>query len=162
MALPPGVYLVSARTRVFDGQSDAAGEPGSSDRPQQASPPLWVTISADSPVGGTFDLLDSSDTGMFNNDNVTNKMQPAFAGQGPANAKVNVFAQAFNVAGMPVVGSRLLVGNGVVGSDATDGMANNGLGLWEVTVEPMADGKYNFFARFETAAGIVGDPVAMG
>jgi subtilisin-like proprotein convertase family protein len=31
-----------------------------------------------------------------------------------------------------------------------------------VTVEPMADGKYNFFARFETAAGIVGDPVAIG
>ena len=87
-------------------------------------------------------------------------MQPAFSGQGPANAKVNVFAQAFNVAGMPV-GAPLLVGNGVVGSDATDGMHGNGLGLWEVTVEPMADGKYNFFARFETAAGVVGDPVAM-
>ena len=161
MALPAGVYLVSARTRVFDGQSDAAGNPAQRSGRSNASPPLWITVSADSPVGGTFDLLASSDTGMFNNDDVTNKMQPAFSGQGPANAKVNVFAQAFNAAGMPV-GLPLLVGNGVVGSDATDGMAANGLGLWEVTVEPMADGKYNFFARFETAAGIVGDPVAMG
>jgi subtilisin-like proprotein convertase family protein len=161
MALTPGVYLVSARTRVFDGQSDAMGNPAQRSGRSNASPPLWITISADSPVGGTFDLLDSSDSGMFNNDNVTNKMQPAFAGQGPANAKVNVFAQAFNMAGMPV-GLPLLVGNGVVGSDATDGMPTNGLGLWEVTVEPMADGKYNFFARFETAAGIVGDAVAMG
>ena len=159
-ALTPGVYLVSARTKIFDGQGNAVGGPNQKSGRSNASPPLWVTISADSPTGGTFDLLDSSDTGMFNNDNVTNKMSPAFSGQGPANAKVNVFAQAFNVAGVPV-GLPLLVGNGVVGSDATDGIAGNGLGLWEVTVEPMADGKYNFFARFETGAGIVGDPVAL-
>lgn len=159
--LPPGVYLVTARTRVFDGQSDALGNPAQRSSRSNASPPLWITISADSPTGGTFDLLDSSDTGMSNTDNVTNKMQPAFSGQGPANAKVNVFAQAFNAAGM-AVGTPLLVGSGVVGSDATDGLNGNGLGLWEVTVEPMADGKYNFFARFETAAGVVGDAVALG
>ncbi len=160
-ALQPGVYLVTARTKIFDGQENAVGTPTPAMGRSTASPPLWVTISADSPLGGTFDLLPSSDTGMFNNDEVTNKMQPAFAGQGPANAKVNVFAQVFNVNGIPV-GQPLLVGNGIVGSDGTDGIPNNGLGLWEVTVEPMADGKYNFFARFETAAGIVGDPVAIG
>ncbi len=126
-----------------------------------ASPPLWLTINADAPLGGTFDLLSSSDTGMFNDDNVTNKMQPAFSGQGPVNAGVFVFAQAANAIGVPV-GTPLLVGSGTVGSDATDGIIGNGLGLWEVTVEPMADGKYNFFGRFESAAGVLGDPVAGG
>jgi subtilisin-like proprotein convertase family protein len=159
-ALAPGVYLVSARTKVFDGQGNAIGGPNQKSGRSNASPPLWVTISADSPTGGTFNLLASSDTGMFNNDNVTNKMSPAFSGQGSTNAKVNVFAQAFDTAGNPV-GGPLLIGNGLVGSDATDGIAGNGLGLWEVTVEPMADGKYNFFARFETGAGVVGDPVAL-
>ncbi|HEX2475613.1 MAG TPA: proprotein convertase P-domain-containing protein [Lacipirellulaceae bacterium] len=98
---------------------------------------------------------------MFNDDNVTNKMQPAFSGQGPVNATVFVFAQPTNAMGVPV-GTPLLVGSGRVGSDATDGIIGNGLGLWEVTVEPVADGKYNFFGRFESAAGVLGDPVAGG
>lgn len=159
--LAPGVYLVTARTRVFDGQSNAVGNPAQKSGRSNASPPLFLTISADSPTGGTMDLISSSDTGMFNNDNVTNKMSPAFSGVGPANAKVNVFAQPTDANGAPV-GAPLLVGNGAVGSDGTDGIAGNGLGLWEVTVEPMADGKYNFFARFETGAGIIGDPVSLG
>ena len=57
---------------------------------------------------------------------------------------------------MPI-GDPLLVGIGNVGSDATDGIVGNGLGLWEVTVEPMAEGKYNFFAQFEDAAGTLAD-----
>ncbi|HEY3392881.1 MAG TPA: hypothetical protein VGK58_09255, partial [Lacipirellulaceae bacterium] len=136
--LTPGVYLVSARTKVFDGQGDGEDGPDQQMGRSNASPPLWVTISADSPLGGTFDLLASSDTGMFNDDNVTNKMQPAFSGAGPVNAAVLVFAQPTNAMGAPV-GGPLLVGSGTVGSDATDGMIGNGLGLWEVTVEPMAD-----------------------
>jgi subtilisin-like proprotein convertase family protein len=159
--LVPGVYLVSARSKVFDGQGDNEGGPDQQMGRSNASPPLWVTISADSPLGGTFDLLASSDAGMFNDDNVTNKMEPAFSGQGPVNAAVFVFAQATNATGAPV-GTPLLVGSGTVGSDATDGILGNGLGLWEVTVEPMADGKYNFFARFESAAGVLGDPVSGG
>jgi subtilisin-like proprotein convertase family protein len=159
--LAPGVYFITARTRVFDGQDTnpaLIGIQRATGR-SSASPPLWVTISGDAPLGGTMALLASSDTGMSNNDNVTNKMQPAFSGVGPINSALFVFAQAVNAAGAPV-GTPLLVGSGTVGSDATDGTVGNGVGLWEVTVEPMADGKYNFFTRFETAAGVLGDAVA--
>ncbi|HEX2476831.1 MAG TPA: hypothetical protein VHK01_18905, partial [Lacipirellulaceae bacterium] len=51
-ALVPGVYLVSARTKVFDGQGDGEGGPNQQMGRSNASPPLWVTISADSPLGG--------------------------------------------------------------------------------------------------------------
>ena len=93
-------------------------------------------------------LLSSSDTGMFNNDNVTNKMQPAFGGVGPANRPIFVFAQGTDSMGNPL-GEPFVVGTGTVNADGTDGIIGNGLGTWEVTVEPMADGKYNFFARFD-------------
>ena len=37
------------------------------------------------------DLLNASDTGMFNDDNVTNKMQPAFQGIAPVGSKVRLY-----------------------------------------------------------------------
>ena len=58
-----------------------------------ASPPLWMTIEVNGPAGGSMDLLPSSDTGMFNDDNVTSEASPAFSGTGPANNIVRVFAQ---------------------------------------------------------------------
>jgi subtilisin-like proprotein convertase family protein len=160
--LAPGVYFVTARTKVFDLQDTDPETDGIQQvmGRSNASPPLWLTIDAGSPGGGTIDLLSSSDSGMFNNDNVTNKMQPAFSGVGPANAAVFVFAQPTDAMGAPD-GEPLLVGIGRVGSDETDGMSGNGRGLWEVTVEPMADGKYNFFARFESAAGVLGPRVEL-
>ncbi|MEX0643140.1 MAG: choice-of-anchor Q domain-containing protein, partial [Pirellulales bacterium] len=100
------------------------------------------------PTMPTMMLLPSSDTGMFNNDRVTNKMQPAFGGVGPADRPVFVYAQQNDSQGLPL-GDPFIVGTGVVGSDGTDGVLGNGLGAWEVTVEPLADGKYNFFARFD-------------
>jgi subtilisin-like proprotein convertase family protein len=156
--LTPGVYLVSARTKVWDGQGDAMGNPDQAMARSNASPPLWITIEGAAPGAGTFDLLVSSDSGMSNTDNVTNKMEPAFGGTGPANAKVRVFAQPTTPTGAPA-GPPLLVGNGAVGSDTTDGVPGNGIGAWEVTVEPLTDGKYNFFAQFENAAGVLSDTV---
>lgn len=95
----------------------------------------------------TMNLLASSDTGMFNNDRVTNKMQPAFGGVGPANTPVYVYAQLSDAQGNPT-GDPFIVGTGRVGSDLSDGLVD-GLGVWEVTVEPLADGKYFFFSRFD-------------
>ena len=143
-ALPPGVYLVSRGPRF--GTAKATRWATRTRRWPAATPhrrcglPLvpthpWVARSTCSiPVTRACSTTTTSRT----------RCSRHFPAQGPANAKVNVFAQAFNMAGMPV-GLPLLVGNGIVGSDATDGVAANGLGLWEVTVEPMADGKYNFF-----------------
>ena len=88
---------------------------------------------------------------MFNNDRVTNKMQPAFGGVGPAGQPVYVYAQQNDAQGNPL-GDPFIVGIGTVGSDGSDGCFGNGLGAWEVTVEPLADGKYNFFARFDVPA----------
>ncbi len=100
------------------------------------------------PTMPTMMLLPSSDTGMFSNDRVTNKMQPAFGGVGPADRPVFVYAQQNDAQGQSL-GDPFIVGTGVVGSDGTDGVLGNFLGAWEVTVEPLADGKYNFFARFD-------------
>lgn len=103
-------------------------------------------------------LLASSDTGMFNNDGVSNKDQPAFGGLGPARDTVYVFAQASDATGAPS-GDSFLIGQNTVGSDATDGILGNGLGLWEVTVEPLTDGKYFFYSRFDNSDGAFSDPV---
>jgi subtilisin-like proprotein convertase family protein len=161
--LAPGVYFVTARTKVFDQQDTNAVLPGFQRAMgrSNASPPLWLTIATGAPGldGATIDLLASSDSGMANDDNVTNKMQPALSGLGPANARVFVFAQQTTALGVPV-GAALLVGSGVVGSDLSDGVPGGGnLGLWEITTEPLTDGKYNFSARFEGANGILSDPV---
>ncbi len=147
--LADGVYLVSARTKVFDGQGDENGDPDQAMGRSNASPPLWFTIDTDGPVGGIFDILASSDSGMFDNDNVTNKMQPAFIGiDAEPNAKVTVIAQRTDPAtGEPLDGGAI-VGTGVVDS----------FGQWEVTVEPLVDGKYNFFYALTDLAGNASNP----
>lgn len=163
-----GTYLVSARTKIFDLTEAPGGAPPTpvSGR-STASPPLWMTIEVNGPAGGTMELLPSSDTGMFDDDRVTSIQSPAFSGLGPANNIVRVYAQrvdgnpASPTYGLPI-GNPLLVGTGHVGSEATDGTVGNGLGVWEVTVEPLNEGKYNFFARFEDASGTVSGPVAVG
>ena len=82
------------------------------------------------------DMLTSSDSGMMNNDDVTNKMSPAFQGPGEANAKVRVLANG------------TVVGEGVVTSN----------GRWEVTVEPLADGAYTITYLLEDLAGNISAP----
>lgn len=153
-ALTPGIYLVSSRTKVFDGRQNPPGTPSPAMGRSAASPPLWMTIDTTPAAPGTvsIDLLNSSDNGMYNNDNVTSKMQPAFQGIAPANSKVRLFANGETV------------GQTVTGSDTSDvghpvggigGANNDGLGLWEITTEPLADNAYDITLEIEDAAGNV-------
>ena len=90
------------------------------------------------------DLLASSDTGSFNNDDVTMETMPAFQGVAETNTRIRILANG------------LVVGEATVGTDATDGVLGNGLGVWEVTVEPLADGNYAITAQSEDLAGNIG------
>ena len=142
-ALTEGTYLISARTIVFDGQGNENMDPAQAMGRSNASPPLWITIDTSGPRAGTFDIISSSDSGMFDFDNVTNINQPAFLGlRAEPNAKVTVLAQRIDPnTGVP--GIIEIVGTGTV----------NSFGQWEVTVEPLIDGKYNFFYALEDLAG---------
>ncbi|HEY6564810.1 MAG TPA: Ig-like domain-containing protein, partial [Pirellulaceae bacterium] len=122
------------------------------DRAGNISPDFLLNVEFDStaPNATPPDLLDSSDTGMLNDDNVTNKMEPAFNAVSEVGARVTLFAQPLDAAGNPV-GNNVIVGTGFVGSDLTDGVVGNGLGVWEITSEPLADGSYNITALIEDA-----------
>ncbi|RMF96481.1 MAG: hypothetical protein D6741_10855, partial [Planctomycetota bacterium] len=111
---------------------------------------LLVTIDHTAPDAPSVpDLLDDSDSGAFNDDNVTNINAPAFSGTGEANAIVRIYAQS--------TGGAQLVGIGRVGSDESDGVPTDGLGTWEVTIEPLDDGVYSIWAELEDQAGNVSD-----
>jgi len=135
-----GLNFVKAAVRMFDGQQDAGGLPDPADGRTQLSEPLLLTLDVTAPAASTPDLLASSDTGAFDDDNVTKINQPALTGVAEANARVRVFADG------------LLVGEGMVGKDATDGDPNNGLGLWEITVEPLDDGIYDITTQVDDPA----------
>ena len=112
------------------------------DRAGNISDPFLVDVLIDSTEPQvSLLLLPSSDSGMLNNDGVTNKMQPAFEGIGSVGDTVHLFANGH------------LVGTTTVASDETDGIAGNGLGLWEITSEPLVDGTYLFTAQIEDLAG---------
>ena len=149
-ALTQADWFVSAAVQIVDGQQD----PNRSTGRAQLSDPLIVTIETGDQMNASLpDLLAASDSGMFDDDNVTNKMSPAFVGVAPANYKVRLYANGE------------LVGQSVVGSDSSDvsvggvgglgGANNDGLGLWEITSEPLDDGIYEITAEFEDAAGNV-------
>lgn len=156
--LPDGVYFVTARTVIFDSR-EIDEDPATAGTQRKvgrstASPPLWVTIDSGDAAGDfSADLIASSDTGMFDDDNVTNKMSPAIQGVAPAGSKVRLYANG------------ALVGQTVTGSDTSDvgiggvgglgGASDDGLGLWEITTEPLADGTYDLTLEFEDAAGNV-------
>ena len=119
---------------------------------------LLVLIDSTSPATpDAADLLESSDTfddvaGLIgpqwnSSDDITKINQPAFSGVAEANAKVHVFAE--NVA----TGTVQLVGTSFVQSDESNGDPTDGLGLWEVTVEPLADGEYEIQVVIEDLAG---------
>ncbi|MCP4638991.1 MAG: hypothetical protein GY851_01085 [bacterium] len=137
--LTDGTYLVSASIRVFDASLDAGGtviEPVVDSTTLSA--PFQLLVDSTAPVGGPADLLTSSDTGVLDDDDVTNMTMPAFQGTGEPNAMVRIYAD----------GSQ--VGSGVVGT----------LGTWEVTVEPLSDGQYAVVADYEDLAGNISAPSA--
>ena len=128
--LTDSLYFVSAAVVVTDGQATPQ-----EDR-TQLSNPLLLTIDTTAPTPAAAEMLAVSDSGMFSNDRVTNKMQPAFVGTAAANDKVRVLANG------------QLVGQGVAHFD----------GSWEITVEPLVDGLHNITVIFEDLAGNVSAP----
>lgn len=114
---------------------------------------LEVFVDDTAPAGVTPNLLDSSDSGLDNTDNVTNKWQPAFDGVAEINNRVFVYATRVNAATSATIGGPVLIGDGLVGSENSNDVPDDGLGAWEVTVEPLIDGVYDITVRFEDAAG---------
>lgn len=129
--------FVKGAVRIFDGQHDEDGEPAPASGRTLLSKPLLLTLDTQiaNPAGAP-DLLASSDSGMFNDDNVTNIQAAAFQGTGEPNARVRVLANG------------ILVGRGVVDTNGT----------WEVTVEPLADGVYSVTYVQEDLAGNISQP----
>jgi len=108
---------------------------------------LLVTVDFTPPSAPSVpDMLPDSDSGASDSDNVTRINNPAFRGTGEANALVRLYV-------VNVAGQSQLVGIGTVGSDESDGNPTNGVGVWEVTIEPLDDGVYVIYAEVEDQAG---------
>ena len=109
---------------------------------------LLITLDYTPPAASTPVLASYADTGIPG-DNVTAISSPAFTGRAEANARVRLYVD--NGSG-PV-----LAGQTYVHSDESDGNPNDGLGVWEITVEPLADGTYTVWTEVEDLAGNVSD-----
>ena len=141
LGYPGFTNLITAAVRIFDVQEDGGGAPDpDSARGQQSVPEQVLFDNIDPLAPIDFALLASSDSGTPG-DGITNVNPPAFGGRGEANTIVRIYVDG------------ALVGEGRVGSDDTDGVPDDGLGIWEVTVEPLADGTYIFTAQLEDLAG---------
>ena len=114
------------------------------DRAGNISQDFLLDVEIDTTIPGplTLDLLTASDTGMSATDNVTRFSRPTFVGSGPVGGAVSLFADGF------------VVGTGTVGSDATFGAPDDGLGAWEITSGSLDDGMYSMVAFVETNAGV--------
>lgn len=153
---PPGVALapgrgwlnfVKAAVRLFDANLDAGGDPDPATRRTLLSDPLLLTFDPTPPSPPSVpDLLPSSDSGTSSIDNITGVNPPAFKGTGEPNATIRILANGE------------VVGQGVIGSDGTNGVLGDGLGAWEVTLEPLADGNYAITAVAEDLAGNISSP----
>ncbi|MFN0021570.1 MAG: dockerin type I domain-containing protein [Pirellulaceae bacterium] len=151
-AAGPAGYLgfsnfIKAAVTIFDGQKSAAGAPIPAVGRTQLGTLLTVLNDNTVPLAPlNLDLLASSDGGQFSNDNVTLVNALAISGVGEANTHVVLRANG------------LIVGEGTVGSDASDGILGNGLGAWEITTEPLIPSAtpYLITATLEDLAGNVG------
>jgi len=136
--LNDGVYLVSAAVQIFDDQADGGGSPDPATGRSPFSTPFLLTVDTELPVAPPPDLAATSDSGMFDDDNVTNIIAPAILGENAEpGSKVKILTGS--------VAAPQEIGQGVVSSD----------GSWEVTVEPLADGIYDIFLSYEDIAGNV-------
>jgi hypothetical protein len=100
---------------------------------------LVVEVDTQAPAPSAVTLAPYSDTGVVG-DNITSERQPAFVGRAEANARIHLLANG------------TLIGTAVVQSDESDGDDTNGLGIWELTSEPLADGDYEIVALVEDVA----------
>ncbi len=155
---PGGNFAVTAAGELVDGIHNLKLEV--EDRAGNISHDFLLDIEIDTVVPTTtIDILASSDSGMFDDDNVTNIQQIAFTGRGEIMNEITLYAQKVNAAGV-VFGDLLIIGTGTVGSDLTDVEAgipgatdNDGLGMWEITAEPLSDGVYDVHALIEDWGG---------
>ena len=115
------------------------------DRAGNISEDFLLTFQVDAQLDGapTIDLLASSDSGMFDDDDVTAISAPTFGGVGEVGATVRLTANG------------QLVGTAEVQSDLSDGTEGDGLGTWQVSSAKLADGTYAFVAAIEDWAGNV-------
>ena len=131
------LHYVKGAVRIFDGQmDDARSRPDPATGRTQLSEPLELVVDTVAPAASLPNLLASSDSGRFNDDNVTNITTPAFDGTAEHNAIIRVFAIDVTDPGNP--GPAELVGQGRVGTDLTEDGFNQ-VGSWEVTIEPLDD-----------------------
>lgn len=140
--------LVTAAVRIIDPQVPPFT------RTAAVSTPLSLTFDPNAPdaARATVGLLPSSDSGVLG-DGVTKQSRPAFGGLADAGAQVRL--QATNVA----TGAIQIVGRGTANSDESDSQAD-GLGTWEITAEPLADGVYDIIVQLEDRAGNVSTTAA--
>jgi len=137
--------LVTAAVRIFDGQENGEGQPDPATGRTLQSPPLRVIFDNQAPLASsTPDMNATSDSGTFNNDNVTNIANPTIVGTGEANATIYFFVDGD------------FVGQAVIGSEVTDGVANNGLGRWTFTLPRLTGGVHNVTTQIEDRAGNLG------
>lgn len=140
-ALPNGEYFIEAWVRIEDGQAPPAVSRG------MLSEPLTITIDTIAPDTSQPLLLTSSDTGMFDDDMVTNKMSPAFTGVAEENSKIRLYAVPANA---PIsLTTAFFIGEGV----ANGIHPSAGQGTWEITSEPLDDGAYDIFVVVIDGAG---------
>jgi subtilisin-like proprotein convertase family protein len=138
---------ITAAVKIFDGKHDATNAPTPAVGQTEVSVPLSVTNDNIAPLAASIpDLLPSSDSGQFDYDNVTLFNALALQGTGEANTHVVIYANGN------------IVGQGTVGTDATDGDPTNGLGKWEITTEPLTPSAtpYLITAQLEDLAGNLG------
>ncbi|NQT87700.1 hypothetical protein HQ560_13100 [bacterium] len=129
--LPEGDHILSVE--AFDASGNRSAQ----------SEQLLVKVDRAAPIFASADLLRSSDTGVYDNDYVTGENQLASAGLAEPGSIVRVFANGH------------LVGQATAGSDESDGSPGDGLGLWEITAEPLDDGAYDGRIEIEDVAGNV-------
>lgn len=137
--------FVTAAVVVYDPLKSAAAVATPAVGRTLLSAPLNVTIDQTAPLAPiAVNLLDASDTGTYSDDNVTKINTPGFNGIAEANTLVRIRANG------------VVVGQAIVGSDATDNILGNGLGAWNVITDPLDDGTYDITATVEDAAGVIG------
>jgi hypothetical protein len=142
-ALSEGLNFIAARVVIVD-DSDNPAAPGTADAVGQGgeSEALVVTLDTTAPDAGALgqlDLLDSSDSGGINDDNVTTFSTPSFGIQVNEPGLVRVYAQPLPAG--PIIQ--------VAQFNATT------TGIWQVTVQSLSDGVYNMTATIEDGAGNV-------
>ena len=141
--------------RIIDGQQD----PNPSDARTDLSEPLLLTLDTTAPDAPTPDLLAFSDSGVYDDDDVTNisaaafGSTAAFVNTAEANAKITVSASPVDPATGTASGTYTLIGSGTVGSDSSDFAPGDGMGRWEITVEPLDDGVWSISTNVEDLAG---------